>query len=664
MSSEILGVSFNSANKKAVTSKIVRIVGCALIIIPIFHLLRQHLADMDADQLAAALRSISLQSIALAGFFTAISLIAVARYDVLAIRQLGLNVPENTAVKGGFVAVSISQALGFGLIVGSICRWRFYRNMGVGPAEAGLISGLVLVGFLNGFAITLAAAVLIAPEGLMTLTGMTAGTLRALAAVVLIVAAGLMLFSVVRPELKIAGRRIALPKLRAVRAQITLAALDVIPAGIALWVLIPSDVAPSLLAVLPVYLAALGLGLVSNTPGGLGVLELTCLMALPVLPPEQLLAALIAYRGIYYGLPVVVAVVMLVVREFWVQSEEPQEDAKVSNADIGAALASSGCAEAQLVFLGDKNIIFSDCSQGFLMYAASGNSLIALSDPVGPKELWPELLGKFETEATSKMFSPAFYKCGTEFAAFVEMNGHFATQIASEGVIDLSDYGTSGSSKRELRRKLKAAGSLELIRHLPGAAPLAWYASVDEAWTQTKGAARGFSMGYFKPDYIRRFASVEARLDGQTVAFLTIWSSGDGREHALDVMRMTDAAPDGTMHALVHEAAIWAREEGAERFSLSAVPLMVTEPCNFVERMIAYVYKEKPQLHQSQGLYRFKNAFRPVWEPRFGAAPSLYSALIAARDVNHLINSPAPTGKSRVAVVAQDKITDGELAAA
>ena len=92
-----------------------------------------------------------------------------------------------------------------------------------------------------------------------------------------------MAASVLKPTVVIGAHRLNMPKLRVVRAQIVLAALDTIPAAIALWVLIPSDVAPSLLHVIPVYLAALGLGLVSNTPGGLGVLELACLMALPVL---------------------------------------------------------------------------------------------------------------------------------------------------------------------------------------------------------------------------------------------------------------------------------------------------------------------------------------------------------------------------------------------
>ena len=571
-----------------------------------------------------------------------ISLMAVARYDVLAIRQLDLKVPEKTAVRGGFVAVSIGQTLGFGLIVGAIARWRFYRRHGVSPTEAGLISGIVTIGFMNGFLIILAISALMAPAGLVTLSGMSEAAIQGFATLALLIAGGVLIASLAQPRFKVGERCFSFPKLRVLRAQIVLAALDTIPAAIALWVLIPSDVAPSLLLVIPVYLSALGLGLVSNTPGGLGVLELTCLMALPVLPPEQLIAALIAYRAIYFGVPAVIAAAMLVAKEMQRGGRQTQAQMQAEpQADIQAPLASSAVAEANLAYLGDKSFIFSDCSNGFLMYAISGNSMIALSDPVGPKHLWDALFDSFKEAAHQKMLTPAFYKTGPDFTRFLEAKGHFSTQIASEGVVELDNYATSGSSKRELRRKLKSASGVELIRHDAGRAPMAIYKSVSNAWAKAKGGERGFSMGYFEPDFIARFASIEARLEGKTIGFLTIWTSGDGREYGLDVMRLADDTPDGTMHAMVHAAMEWAKEEGALRFSLCAVPFMISqEPRNWVEQSLTYFYEKKPKIHGSTGLYRFKNAFRPNWEPRFGCAPSVLSAGVAAYDVSKLINQP------------------------
>ena len=49
-------------------------------------------------------------------------------------------------------------------------------------------------------------------------------------------------------------------------------------------------------------------------------------------------------------------------------------------------------AAANLVRMGDKRLIFSDDRSAFVMYGQTGSSWIALFDPVGPVELWPELI--------------------------------------------------------------------------------------------------------------------------------------------------------------------------------------------------------------------------------------------------------------------------------
>lgn len=195
------------ARRGRLIGKITKLAICASIVIPVFYLLQKQLADMDHAQISSALRSIPLSSLALSGLFTAISLFAVARYDVLAIRQLGYRIPEKLAVKSGFAAVSIGQTLGFGLFVGAVARWRFYRGHGIGLKEAGLMSGLVTVGFLNGFAVVLGVAGLLAPQGLVTMTGASEALVRG-------VCAALLLFGAVFVVVSIIIRRSRLDHLR------------------------------------------------------------------------------------------------------------------------------------------------------------------------------------------------------------------------------------------------------------------------------------------------------------------------------------------------------------------------------------------------------------------------------------------------------------------
>lgn len=53
-------------------------------------------------------------------------------------------------------------------------------------------------------------------------------------------------------------------------------------------------------------------GVVSNVPGGLGVFETVILLLLaPQVPAVSVLGALLAYRAVYYFLPLMVAIVLL-----------------------------------------------------------------------------------------------------------------------------------------------------------------------------------------------------------------------------------------------------------------------------------------------------------------------------------------------------------------
>lgn len=637
-----MAVAFKSVSGRVWVARGIKLACCAAIVVPVLGLLTDHLARMDTARLADAMRAISLQSIVISALFTALSLYAVSRYDRLAMGQIGLRLSDRESLQGGFAAISLGQTLGMGLLVGSVVRWRMYRHRGVSLPQAALVSGIVMAGFLLGFIVVLAVAVLLSAGSLTNLTGLEAGPTRLIAAAALAIMALFAAATILQPRIIIAGRTLSLPKFRVMRAQITLAAMDVIPAAIALWVLIPGEAGPTLLALIPVYLVALGIGLMSNAPGGLGVLELACLMALPVMPPENLMAALIAHRGIYYGLPALIAGAMLVARELTSADVETGADAApAARAAIEPVLANSPVSEATLARLGDKEFLFSPCGSAFIMYAAAGNSLVALGDPVGPTALHADLITAFVGHARDRMAAPVFYKCTDTTLARAQ--GMVAARIGLDAVLDPAGFTTSGSTFRELRRKLRNAekAGLRIVTHAPGQAPMTRFARISADWAAAKGGERGFSMGYMREDYLNGQTVFEARLDGACIGFMSVMEAGTGAEHCIDVMRLTDAAPDGAMHALVEAAITHAAGQGATRFSLAAVPFAGIEtPRNEVERGLAHLFEKRRNLHNSHGLLRFKNAFRPDWEPRYTIAPSQFDLMLGLRDAMTLVHNP------------------------
>ena len=105
--------------------------------------------------------------------------------------------------------------------------------------------------------------------------------------------------------------RFTIPARRDFVAQIALAIVDVIAAGLALWALLP-HAQVGFGEFITVFSAAMLLGMIGHTPGGVGVFEASMVFALggSVQTPEMV-AALLAYRAIYFGLPLILSAAVM-----------------------------------------------------------------------------------------------------------------------------------------------------------------------------------------------------------------------------------------------------------------------------------------------------------------------------------------------------------------
>jgi len=97
--------------------------------------------------------------------------------------------------------------------------------------------------------------------------------------------------------------------------QIGIGALDLTFVTMAMYTLLPSAPAVDFVTVLVTFLTATLLGTVSHAPGGLGVIEATVLVGLAQFQREELLAALLTFRALYFVLPLTLATLSLGLRE-------------------------------------------------------------------------------------------------------------------------------------------------------------------------------------------------------------------------------------------------------------------------------------------------------------------------------------------------------------
>ena len=76
-----------------------------------------------------------------------------------------------------------------------------------------------------------------------------------------------------------------------------------------------------------------------------------------------------------------------------------------------AALIEKGdSTTANLALLGDKNLLFNKDRTACIMFQASGNSWVAMGDPIGPPALGEDLAWEFLEECDGMAVSPVFYQ--------------------------------------------------------------------------------------------------------------------------------------------------------------------------------------------------------------------------------------------------------------
>jgi phosphatidylglycerol lysyltransferase len=89
---------------------------------------------------------------------------------------------------------------------------------------------------------------------------------------------------------------------------------------------------------------------------------------------------------------------------------------------------------------------------------------------------------------------------------------------------------------------------------------------------------KGFSLGFFSEDYLRRFPAGIIRKDGKVMAFTNIWPGRGKEELSIDLMRYLPEAPRGVMECLFIQLMLWGKREGYRWFDPEWEPRYLASP--------------------------------------------------------------------------------------
>jgi len=141
--------------------------------------------EVRYDDVVEALAEMSLSSILLAMFFTALSFLALVFYDINAIDYIGKRLPFPYVALTAFSAYAVGNTAGFGALSGGAIRYRAYTRLGLSPEDIGRVIAFVTLSFGLGLAAVAAISLLVIAGEIAPLISFSSFWLRVIAGTIL-----------------------------------------------------------------------------------------------------------------------------------------------------------------------------------------------------------------------------------------------------------------------------------------------------------------------------------------------------------------------------------------------------------------------------------------------------------------------------------------------
>ena len=259
-----------------------------------------------------------------AAMATLVAYAALAWYDRIALIHLGKQKGISWLYIAGcsFVTYALSHNIGASVFSGGMVRYRAYTAKGLTAAEVAVLVALCSFTFAFGTIILMGLVLIYEPEILRPLTRMSSwfgigdGTARAigfglLGFVALYTIGSWLKF---RP-LRIGKLEVIYPRLPIVARQYLAAPLELAGAAGIIYFALPAEGNPGFLIVLGAFLLSFSAGLLSQVPGGVGVMEAVFLAVMPGIPAPAVFAALLVWRMFYLIIPLVISLPVVLLFE-------------------------------------------------------------------------------------------------------------------------------------------------------------------------------------------------------------------------------------------------------------------------------------------------------------------------------------------------------------
>ncbi|HYM61322.1 MAG TPA: bifunctional lysylphosphatidylglycerol flippase/synthetase MprF [Thermoanaerobaculia bacterium] len=292
-----------------------------LLIVALFgialRILQDALAHYRYRDVIAYLRTLGRERIILAVALTILGYLVMTGYDTLAFRYIRHRLPYLKIALASFIGYAFNNNAGFSGLVGGSLRYRLYNAWRLTAIEIAKVIAFCTISFWLGFVLLGGTFFIVAPPQVPPSIHLPFNSVRILGVLMMLPAiAYLGWIAIRRKPVRIGAWELELPTAGLFVAQVVVSIVDWVIAASVLYVLLPEANPLTFARFVGIFLLAQIAGVVSNVPGGLGVFEAIILVFLaPYYQASSILGALVAFRGIYYLLPLIAATLLLTAHE-------------------------------------------------------------------------------------------------------------------------------------------------------------------------------------------------------------------------------------------------------------------------------------------------------------------------------------------------------------
>ena len=281
------------------------------------YMLYLQLSKYHLQDIKDALFSIPKQNLIYACIASFVGYVALSSYDFLALKYIGRKLAAWKWIFVGFIGFSVSNNAGHAIVSGGAIRYRLYTRWRFHGEE------IVKMVTFSGFTYLVACFFLVIMGYILTPDhafgdGSVSKMTTSITALCSLIGLGIYFWAsfFYKKPIVIKDIEFDIPTPKMALAQVFIGGADILMASLVLYfslipfVDIPFDV------FIGVFFIAQVLGVFSQVPGGLGVFEGLFMFIIPGEHNQAMLfGALIAYRIIYYLLPLVFSGIILIAYE-------------------------------------------------------------------------------------------------------------------------------------------------------------------------------------------------------------------------------------------------------------------------------------------------------------------------------------------------------------